>query len=82
MNKKDHHLHKAIPSRLREVAVSPNTQQQKQRVNTKRKQNMFQMKEHDKISEKDLNEVAINNRPDKELKAMVIKCSPTREKKG
>ena len=34
---------------------------------------MFQMKEQDKISEKDLNHTEIRYLPDKELKVMVIK---------
>ena len=34
---------------------------------------MSQMKEQDKTSEKDLNEMEISNPPDKEFKVMVIK---------
>ena len=34
---------------------------------------MFQMKEQDKTSEKDLSAIEISNVPDKELKVMVIK---------
>jgi len=35
--------------------------------------NMFQMKEQDKTSEKDLSEMEISNLPDKVFKVMVIK---------
>ena len=34
---------------------------------------MFQMKEQDKTPENDINEMEINNQPDKEFKVMVIK---------
>ena len=34
---------------------------------------MFQMKEQDKTSEKDLNEIEMNNLPEEEIKMMVIK---------
>ncbi|VFV26099.1 Hypothetical predicted protein [Lynx pardinus] len=39
----------------------------------RRQRNIFQMKEQDKTSEKELNETEISNRPDKEFKVMVIK---------
>lgn len=35
--------------------------------------NLFQMKEQDKTSEKDLHNTEINNLPDKEFKILVIK---------
>ena len=38
-----------------------------------RQRNMFQMKEQDKTSEKELNKMEISNVSDKELKEMVIK---------
>ena len=34
---------------------------------------MFQTKEQDKNSEKDLNKIEINNLPDKEFKVIIIK---------
>lgn len=34
---------------------------------------MFQTKEHDKTEEKDLNEMKINNLPEKEFKVMIVK---------
>lgn len=34
---------------------------------------MFQTKKQDKISEKELNEIEMNNLPNKELKVIVIK---------
>ena len=42
----------------------------------RRQRNMSQMKEQDKTSEKDLNEMEISNPPDKEFKVMVIKMLP------
>ena len=39
----------------------------------RRDQNILQIREQDKASEKELNETAINNLPDKEHKLIVIK---------
>ena len=39
----------------------------------RRQRNVFQSKEQDKTSEKELNKTEISNPPDKELKVMVIK---------
>ena len=39
----------------------------------KRQKNMSQMKEWDKITERDLNKTKINNIPDREFKVMVLK---------
>ena len=39
----------------------------------KRQRNMFQMKEQNKTSERELNKKKISNLPDKEFKVMVIK---------
>lgn len=35
--------------------------------------NMFQMKEYDKASEKNLNEMEVSNLPNKQFKAMILK---------
>ena len=39
----------------------------------RRQRSMSQIKEQDKITLRDLNEVEINNMPDRELKVMIIK---------
>ena len=39
------------------------------------------MKEHDKATDRDLNEKAISNMPDKEFKVMIIKVLPGLEKR-
>jgi len=39
----------------------------------RRQRNMSQMKEQDKITARDLNEMEINNVPDREFKEMIIK---------
>ena len=39
----------------------------------KRQRAMYQMKEHDKTPEKQLNEVEIGNLPDKEFRIMIVK---------
>ena len=38
----------------------------------RRQSNIFQTKEHDKISEKELNETQISNLPDKKFKEIII----------
>ena len=39
----------------------------------RRKRNMFQMKEQDKVTTRELSKTLISNMPDKEFKVMVIK---------
>ena len=41
---------------------------------------MYQMKEQDKTSEKQLNEVEIGNLPEKEFRKMIVKMIRTSEK--
>lgn len=49
---------------------------------TKRQKNMSQMKEQDKVTEKELNKMEISSMSDKEFKAMVIKICTGLEKNG
>ena len=53
--------------------VSGSIETNRKLVKTRRQRNMFQSKEQDKTSEKELNEMERSNLLDKELKAMVIK---------
>ena len=46
----------------------------------KRQRAMYQMKEHDKTPEKQLNEVEIGNLPEKEFRIMIVKQRPRRIK--
>ena len=39
----------------------------------RKQRNMSQMKEHNKITARDLNETEISSRPDREFKIMIIK---------
>lgn len=64
MNKKDHFLHKAIPSRLREVAVSPNMQKQRAKQNKETEKYVPNKRTYThtrKTSERDLNDMEIEN---------------------
>ena len=72
-------LHKTSPSRLGEVAVLSKAQNPTERVKKKKKKkkkkkqkNMFQTKEEEKSPKTDLNEMEINDLPDKVFNVMVI----------
>ena len=51
LNGKVYLIHKNTFSRLRAIAISPNTQKQTELSKMRRQRNMFQTKEQDKISE-------------------------------
>lgn len=57
MKGKVHLLYKAIPSRLRDVALLPNIWKQAQRAKQNEEMNILQMKEQDKNLIKNLNEI-------------------------
>ena len=66
-------LHKTTPSRLREVAILPDTYRQTQRgrENEQTKKYISNQRKGESL-EKDLTEMEISNLPDKEFKVTVI----------
>ena len=69
-------------SRLEEVAVLCNAEKPNRELRKMKKQkNMFQAKEQDKISEKDLNEMKLSGLPDKEYKIMALNMLTELERK-
>ena len=50
-----------------------NTQRQRKMDELSKQRNLSQMKEHDKITARDLNKTEINSMPDREFKVIIIK---------
>lgn len=65
MNERNHHLHKATPSGLREVAASSNREKHRKSSKMRKQINRFQMKKSDTTSEKELMIIDISNLPNK-----------------
>ena len=67
-------LHKATSPRLGNVTNLPNTRKKHRELGKMRRQrSVFQTKEQDIMSEKELSEVEISNLPKKEFNAIIIK---------
>ena len=67
--------------RTREVPDFPNTHRHTELDKVRRQRNMSQMKEHAETTTKDQNKTEINNMPDGEFKAMMIKILTGHEKR-